>query len=191
MTQPDPEPDSIELLRRARGGDPRSLGVVLARFRPALLERIRWMMGPEARRVADSGDFLQGVFAAVLRDLDGRSPEDEEGLLRWMTAVARNDIRDSVRRRREEAFDSLSTLLAERGGTATPASHVAHQERLHRLAGALERLDEKLKTVLELRVFDDARFREIGERVGCDEAHARYLFNKALIAVSRLLPEDG
>jgi hypothetical protein len=64
------------------------------RHRAVLLERIRLMLGEDARRQADSIDFLQEVFVEVLAKIDSCDFRDERALLRWMTTVARNDIRD-------------------------------------------------------------------------------------------------
>ena len=185
---PAPEPTSIDLLRRASEGDAASFGVLYARFKPALLTRIRTMLGPETRRIADSEDFLNSVFLTLMRDLDGREQLGDEQLLRWMTAVARNNIRDGARRRHEQAFESLSTVLANESSSATPVSQAAHQERLHNLARVLEGLDERSREVLEMRFFEESSFAEIGARVGCSHVHARHLFYKALVTVGRRMP---
>ena len=76
---------------------------VHALCRDRLLSRIRLLMGPGARRQAESGDFLGDVLVATLRARPDLEPKPSEELLRWMTAVARNRIRVDVRKKRERA----------------------------------------------------------------------------------------
>ncbi|MFH0947294.1 MAG: sigma factor, partial [Planctomycetota bacterium] len=100
--------DSMELIRRAQESDQAALGELLERYGDRLLGRIRLMMGDRARRVADSMDFLNGMFVQVIQGLDRFEIRDEQAFLRWATQIARNNIRDGVRKKRETAFLTFS-----------------------------------------------------------------------------------
>lgn len=183
--------ESLELLRRIHAGDRAQVDRLLERYQARLLGRIRLMMGRPARRVAESADFLQGALIEAARDIDQARVANEAQLLRWMTEIARNNIRDAVRRRREHAFAEFSETLA--GSTTpdetlpSPASLAARRDEQHRLAEALERLPEDLHTVIELRHFEQMPFRHIGKRMGRSENAAQLLHSRALVRLGELL----
>jgi RNA polymerase sigma-70 factor (ECF subfamily) len=184
--------ESVDLIQRARAGDSGAFETLLARYSDRLLNRVRLMMGEEARREAESVDFLQATLLQVVRHFERAAVADERAFLRWLTSVARNRIRDSVRRRREVPFAELSrTLSTDRPSPqqASPPSQAASNEEVDRLAEALEELDPELRRAVELRDFDGLAFAAVGERLGCNEEHARWLHRKALVRLSaHMLP---
>ena len=67
---PPPFDQTVQLVRQAQAGDHAALSDLLKRYRGRLLARVRLMMGEQARRLAESQDFLQNVFAVAFQ---GRS----------------------------------------------------------------------------------------------------------------------
>jgi RNA polymerase sigma factor (sigma-70 family) len=142
------------------------------------------MLGPDARRHAESVDYVQGVFAKVLERLESAPFEDEDHVLRWMTAVARNDIRDHAGKRRVRAFESLSEsvdahALAD-SRTPSPVSQAERDDRATRLIECLERLSDDERAVIELRTFDGETFAAIGARLGWSDDRARLTHLRAM-----------
>jgi len=193
--QPPPSfAQSLELFRRARAGDARALEDLLARYSDRLLARVRLMMGEEARAQAESSDFLQQTLLEVVRDLDFDKLNDERAFLRWSTAIARNRIRDAVRKRREASFGALSRSLSgelPRGRQDDPAGLAARNEQAHRLAEAIEELEPRLRRAIELRDFEGQTLAEVGLALGCDEEHARWLHRKALLRLGSRLQREA
>jgi RNA polymerase sigma-70 factor, ECF subfamily len=184
--------ETLELIEQARAGDRDALHDLLVRYRERLLGRIRLMMGAEARRYADSQDFLQGAFVEVIAAFDRAELTSEPSLLRWMTSIARNNIRDSLRRRREQALEAFSASLDDRDGRASPVSEAALRERVDRLIELLERLDEREREVIELRDFEGLDYRAVGARLGLGASGARMLHTRALIRIGQMIgPRDG
>ena len=187
------------LLELARSGDAVALERLVERYRAELLDRIRLMLGEEARRQADSVDFLQGVFVEVLARVESGGFSDERGLLRWMTTVARNDIRDRGCRRRELAFASLSgsgsgslSLDAVRDlGGRSPATEAGLNEELLRMVEALERLAADHRRVIELRDLEELPFREVGRRMARSPEAAQLLHARAMLRLGRILGGAG
>lgn len=175
-----------DLWSRAQSGDEHAFGRLLEAYRPRLLDRIRLMMGAQARQAAESGDLVQDVFVELLRYRE-RAPDDERALLRWMTAIARNRIKDSLRRPREERIAALSDSLAEGSGRPTPSNHAERVEFGLQLAEALESLPQHYRAALELRSLEELSFRAVGERLGRSEEGARKLHTRALIALGNRL----
>ncbi len=183
---------TLVLLRRARDGDRPALESLLDRYADRLLARIRMMMGPEARRQAESGDFLHGVFIEILRDFGRSDVRDECAFLRWATGIARNNIRDAVRRRRERALTALSSgvirqNLREDDGAAPP-DHAARIEDLHRLAEAIETLRDDDRRIIELRDLEGLSYRQIAEQLGGgSEGAIQMRHARALARLTRFL----
>jgi len=196
---PMPDPPHIEtpeLLCRARAGDRDSLEQLIRRYRPELLTRIRLMMGDGARRAAESGDFLQGALVEVMEDLSRYELEDEAAFLRWATRIARNNIRDQVRRGREKALESFvsgSGLFrpADAAVEETPSHLVLHAEQQEILVEALAQLREEYQRVVELHWFEGLTFAEIGLRLDRSEEAARMLHARALVRLGDELKRNG
>ena len=179
------------LLQRARAGDRDACAALLARYTQPILERIRRMMGPEARSAAESGDFLQAALLEVLQESDDDLPEDEEAFLRWVTAIVRNDIRDEVRRIRARSLESVSRLTRHQDSTQTsPPSDCARDERVRRLSAALGRLSEEHRRVLELTDLDGLSLEEVGLRLEKSPDAVRMLRKRALLRLGQLLGEE-
>ncbi len=186
-----PVRESLDLLRRAREGDGSCVDELLRSYQEPLLARIRLMMGGRARAAAESSDFLQQTLLEVARGIQGMHVRNEEELLRWMTEVARNNIRDEVRRSREERFRSFTTtVLAESDeghASPSPSSIVERRDEQHRIAHCLERMRADFRQVLELRHFEDLGFPEIGRRMGRSSNAVQLLHAKALVRLGELL----
>ena len=178
-------------LARAREGDAGALGALVERFQEPLLARVRLMLGEEARRCAESVDFVQGAILDALRQGAPIPCDDERGLLRWMTAAARNDIRNAATRRREQALSSLSASLSlesipDRGTPSPPSAAELDEEHL-RLVEALEQLDQDQRRAIELRDLDGLSFAEVGRCMERSEAAAQMLHARALLRLGKAL----
>lgn len=183
--------ESMELARRATAGDSEAFHALLERFGGRLLDRIRLLMGPQARQAADSSDFLQGTFLEALKSYGGGDRlRDERSFLRWLTVIARNNIHDAVRRRRERAFDSFSTAIFQAGGKdrgAGPSSQAELDDQVHLLVESLQRLDEDHRRAIELRALEGLSFREVARNLGRSEDAARMLYHRSLTRLGEFL----
>ena len=187
--------DIASLVTSARAGDSAARGRLLERCRSPLLERIRFMMGEDARRAADSVDFVQSVLVEALQTVDDSLLVDERRLMRWLTAAARNNIRDAVRRRRERALASLtgsgSWSVEDPAQPPTPATQVEEGERLVRLAEMIEELTPEQRQVIELREFEQRTFGEIARELGGTDDRVRLVHAKALLRLGEMLTRQG
>ena len=185
------------LLRRARQGDREGMAELVQRSRRELLSRIRMMMGADARRRAESGDFLQSVLLEVVQDLERYDLSSEREFLRWATRVARNNIRDEIRRPREQMLESFVSgsgffeASSETGGGLDPVRHVSREEQRELLVEALLGLREADQEVIELRWFEELSFADVGRRMGRSEEAARRFHARALIRLGDELKRLG
>jgi RNA polymerase sigma factor (sigma-70 family) len=162
-------------------GNPIDTGAHLARsfvrLQHALLERIRGMLGAGVRQMAESTDFLQEVFVELCLSRQAADLSDES-LLRFLTAIARNNIRDVDRRRRCRAFQCLSDSICD--DAPRPADELSGLERIELLANGLMQLRKEHREVIELRDIQGLRFREIGQRLNRSEDASRKLHSRAV-----------
>lgn len=178
------------LLDRARAGDAGAQHTLVQRFSGQLLDRIRWMMGDPARRQAESGDFLQEAFLYFFRTLDRVEIENEQHFLRWLARVARNSIRDEVRRPHESALERLgcdSGLLLGNWSAETPSAQAQRAEVRERVADVLRALPQEYQRAIELRNLEQRSFAQIGALLNKSENAAQLLHTRAMARLGRLL----
>ena len=168
MNAPESFDATLDLVVRAQEGERLAFDQLLARYSDRLLTRVRLMMGDEARERAESADFLQELFVEVIEGFKRVSLKDEREFVRWATQIARNNIRDHVRRRRERAVDSFSTALLhqrQQSGAERPSQQAVRREEIDRLIEGLEGLPPDYQRVIELRDFEQLPFVEIARRM--------------------------
>jgi len=190
-----PSSIGLELIERARAGDPQARGELLARCQPRLLERIRFMLGEELRAHAESIDLAQSVMLAVLEQPNASLYADEARLLRWMTAAARNSIRDRARRARVRAVETLGDSTVGPGlvdaGSPGPSTAFVQLERAVVLAELVEALEPDERRVLELRELEGQTFAQIAAELGGTDDRVRLLHQRAILNLGRLCERRG
>lgn len=187
----DLDPKTLEILSRARQGDRTCVNVLYRRYGSQLRERIRRMMGTKAREVIESVDLLQELFLEVIRDLDRFEIRSEKAFLRWATVIARNNIRDRLRRRRESLMEDTQVSgpsWSENHEEATPSQRVSSLEEADGVRRAIERLPEDYRRVIELRDFRGMPYRQIADELGRQTENAvQMLHHRALARLTREL----
>ena len=131
-----------QLLRRAQGGDPVSLGMLLERHRARLYARATAMLG-----AGHAEDAVHDAFLVALRRIGDVRDPDAVGA--WLLAVVSNACRERLRR------TSRETLTADPPEAAleTAAREVDRAAQRDWIWTALERLSEPLRLVILLRHF--------------------------------------
>lgn len=187
---PSPEDDLPGLIERARAGDAEAGSELIARVREPLLQRVRWMMGPEARQLAESDDFLNATFAAALPALKRFEVRGADSFLRWLTAIARNQIRQELRRHREAALSALSSALGHGAQPGDPGETISVDTALT-LFEVFARLAADERRLVELRDLEGRTFVEIAALLSCSERQAQRLHARALMRLGRLFRGSG
>lgn len=179
------------LLAEAAAGSEEAMALLLSRIQAPLLARIRLMMGDAARRVAESGDFLGGLMLDLVESMRADKIPKDVDLVRWATQVARNNIRDSVRKRHEIRIAEFSSAIcAVRDpvdGAQLPEHGIEQAERVERMLDAMEKLSLDHRRVIELRDFDQLPYRDIARSFGHESENAAQLLHaRALARLSSL-----
>lgn len=163
-----------------------------------LLARVRSMLGPRARRAAESLDFAQDAWLELLQSPTERSGQDESDVLRRLCAIARNNARDAARRCVAPRLESL--LAAEVGAAqgaeacaadafaaeqTSPSSILGRDEELRLLVAKTQALAPELRQIVELRCLEGLTFPEIAARVSRNEDTVRKAYYRAVVQLSQ------
>lgn len=155
------EPD-IELLRAAQGGDRTAMHALLVPWNDVVFGFLLSLL----RHRADAEDAAQETFIRIVRGLPGYEHRGE--FRAWVFRIARNQAALTANRRRRVAVREIGTepeVLAL-------AAEVEHEngielaERAAEIRRAVAALPAVEREVVELRLDEDLKFREIAERIG-------------------------
>jgi RNA polymerase sigma-70 factor (ECF subfamily) len=162
-----PPPDAADgagaddrLVARFRAGDREAFDALVRRHQAALVRFVRRNAGDDAEDVA------QQAFVRAFEQLDGFA--GRSAFRTWLFRIGLNLALNQARgRRRQPLPPPVSIATTE----AVPAA------ALRALVGALP---HKQRLALELRLFDELSFREVGEVLGTSESAAKANFHHAL-----------
>lgn len=177
-----PHPDDAHLLEAAQQGDHGAFATFVRRH-----ERMVWgYLRARLPNAADAEDLCQEVF---LRLYSGKAVPREAGradLRAWLLGIARNVLREYVRktrRRREIAWTELCLELETDGDGDVHT----YEETLAHLPGCLQSLGPSARQAIDLYYHDDLSMRDIAERFKRSEGAVKLLVFRARQAVKRCL----
>jgi RNA polymerase sigma factor (sigma-70 family) len=125
-----------------------------------------------------SEDLVQNTF---LRILKYRHLFRGEGDFRaWMFHIARNVNNDHHRKNRIKATEELENWQERIGHQENRATEIVQFEEHQLLSMAMERLPEEKREVLLLSKFQEKKYSEIGEVLGCTEGAVKVKVFRAL-----------
>lgn len=109
----------------------------------------------------DAKDIIQDAFVKVWNNKEKMG--ELQNLEAWCMRVTRNLALDKIKSRKYRVTDDL-----ERAGEVPAAHQSPHQnaeksDLMRRVHGAIRRLPEKYRTILQLRDIDGLSYQEIGE----------------------------
>jgi RNA polymerase sigma-70 factor, ECF subfamily len=186
MAEADDTPDE-ELVKRAQGGDRAALDRLVRRHQRALFALcLRYV-----RDADEAADLVQRSFVRAM----GKIAElRDAGVFRsWILRIgahlALNHIRDHARFVADDG-DLQMGLSDERALSASDRLEAA--EAASALRAAVSALPTKQRMTLELRIYEDLPFRDIGVALGISEGAAKVNFHYAVRKLrGTFAPADG
>jgi len=188
MAESDETPDDV-LVKRAQGGDRAALDRLVRRHQRALFALcLRYV-----RDTDEAADLVQRSFVRAMGKL---SDLRDAGVFRsWLLRIgahlALNHIRDHARFVADDG--ELESFGDDRAGTPSAAlDRLEAAEQATALRAAVNGLPTKQRMTLELRIYEDLPFRDIGEALGISEGAAKVNFHYAVRKLrGTLSPADG
>lgn len=198
---PDPTPDhpqTVQLLARARSGDPEAYDQLFEHAAARLKLYLRVRLGKELRSKEESRDLLQETYLAAHQAFSRFEDRGPGSFVRWMCQIAENQIRTradyhGAKKRRSEGelarvSQVIDRLEAEETGVLTQAGR---SEQRTRLAEAITSLPTDERDVLLMRHFEGREIAEIAERMGTSPTSTRRLIGRATVQLGNLIGDVG
>ena len=197
-------PETVELLRKAHGGENAVLDELFSRHRERLRRMIELRMAQALRGRVDASDVIQDAFLEAsqrLGDFLEKRPMPFFLWLRFLTrqklfALHRHHVGTKARDpRREIPFDrgaypeATSEALAAKllGHLGTPSRELEAAETRLRLQDALNTLDPQEREILALRHFEQLSNAEAARELEITEAAASKRYMRALVRLRGIL----
>lgn len=181
--QSSPLPDEKRLVRQAMSGDSEAF----AQLYDAYVERVyRYVYF----RVSDDSlaeDLTSQVFLKAWEHLGGYKPGSSP-FLAWLYTIARNQVIDHYRTRKESV--PLEKAIALPSDGQSVGEQVEMRFELQALRDALQFLTEEQQQVLVLRFIAGMETREIAQMMKKAEGAVRALQMRALQALAKYLESE-
>ena len=187
--------DERELIVLCCRGDADAWDQLFARFYPVAGKFI-YQLSPHLV-AEDVEEICQDVFLAVIRNLS--SFQGHSSFQTWLYRVATNKTRDFIEKQRaakrgggEQPY-SLDAENPENGLKIDPPSRLPgpdgtlmNAERLALLHGALDRLDQPCREVIQLKYFGDLSYDQIGQELALNPKTVSSRLSKCLDKLEQL-----
>ena len=188
------QPSQQELIAQAVAGDRAALERLLLDCYQPLVDRMEPKMPAALRGVVAAEDIVQQTFAQVFRDIESFEVRDDATILSWMTSIAENRLRDTIRKHgrkkrggehrrvntrptESEPTKELIEMIAGRGHT--PSKSLARREAIQAINVALAGLPEDHRQAVQLRYFEYRSLEETAEIMNRTTGAVRGLLDRA------------
>ena len=162
------------LMIKVKDGDLPKLGLLFERYKKPLFGFFYGMNKDPAL----CEDLVQNVF---LRILKYRYLFRGEGDFKtWMFHIARNVNHDHFRKNKWKGKDGLDKWQDHLSNHENRQTEYQKDEELQLLSMALDKLPEEKREVILLSKYQDKKYREIGEILGCSEGAVKVKVFRAL-----------
>ena len=151
-----------EIIARVRAGDNGAFADLVRRHQ----DRVYGMALRATGKPEDAEDLAQEVFLSVFRGLEGFKGDAQ--FTTWLYRIAWNRCADWLRRNRKPGRRTTQLEAADdiADGRADPEGAVLGEEDRVRIRRALDGLDERYRSVVELSCIQGLSYAEVGTALG-------------------------
>jgi RNA polymerase sigma factor (sigma-70 family) len=161
-------------MNKVKDGDLDKLGLLFERYKKPLFG---FFYGIN-RDAALSEDLVQNVFIRVLKY---RTVFRGDGEFRtWVFHIARNVSHDHYRKKRVDARDSIDDWQDHLSADENRFTEYQKEEDMQLLSMALEKLPDDKREVLLLSKYQEKKYKEIAELLGCTETAVKVKVFRAM-----------
>lgn len=188
------------LLAEARAGSSDALGMLIQWRRTILESQIAGDFPCSLRSKVNASDIFQEAAVEAHRDFLSFLGASEGEFFAWLKAIVDHTLRDMVRyyegvqkrdiKREVRLGDGSGSTADERtlGEERNPELSAIRHEEDSALQKTIDQLCPDHRTVIDLRIFEDLHFKDVGARMGRSEGGARKLFDRAVRALKKRGP---
>lgn len=171
---------SVELLRRAQGGQGEALEQLIERYLPSFRRWARHRLPAWARGVMDTDDLVQETLLGTIQRLKDFEPRGDGALQAYLHTAMLNRVRDEMRRVQRRARP-ITLDSKQPDPRPSPLEVTVGQEAYERYLTALNALEEKDRQAIIARVELGQSWEEVADALGKPSRDA------ARVAVTRAL----
>lgn len=180
---------TVEILKRAQGGDRSAALILIERAAPAVRRWARGRLPQSARDDADTEDVVQDAVLRTLRGITHFQHRTVGGLQAYLRTVVINRIRDLIRASgRRGIAEGLEDV---HDSQPSPLEAAIMRENLERFLEALQRLKPADRQVIVWRVELGYTVDEIASRLGKSKAAAGMTVTRAMARLGKELNVDA
>lgn len=182
---------TVELIHRARDGDPAAVEAILQRCLPSLKRWAHGRLPAAARGHLDTGDLVQDAAINAMARLDTFEPRHVGAMQAYLRQSVINRIRDEMRRftRRPASVQIPEDFKSEE---PSPEEHAIHQQTYDRYRAAIDTLKPRERELVIARVEAQWSTPEIAEHFGFNTVDgARMAVNRAMQRLGTAMKEQN
>lgn len=162
------------LMLKVKEGDLDKLGLLFERYKKPLFGFFYGM----TRDSELSEDLIQNVFFRILKY---RYLFRGEGDFKtWMFHIARNVSHDHFKKNKAQHKEALENWENKLATDENRVTQFRQDDELQLLSMAMDRLPEDKREILLLSKFQEKKYKEIGEILGCSEGAVKVKVFRAL-----------
>ncbi|MHC4549634.1 MAG: sigma-70 family RNA polymerase sigma factor [Planctomycetota bacterium] len=186
-----------DLIRRAREGDEEAAKALVQRYEGQLQAAIRAGIGRDLRSRLSASDVFQATMFAALRELEHFEYHGEAAFTAWLNTIAERQLLMAARyhsaRKRDVGREQfVGTSPVHPDDQPSPSAAAVHGEMTALIRHTVVRLPTLERRVVELHSFEGHSFARVADELSLSgAARARYLFQRALKAMGRMLDDLG
>jgi len=169
----------FDLVRKIRQGDMEAFEELIRRYQKPIYSLAKRFV----KNHYDADDLAQRVFLNAFRKI--KDFRGESSLKTWLYSIAINLCRSHLRAQGKVIMKEAGSVLLYQ--ESTTLQHLIDQEARQSLEEAIEKLPEKQRLTLILRVYQELPFKEIGEIMSCSEGAAKVNFHHAINNLKKLV----
>jgi len=194
--------ETADLVKRAQSGDHDAILALFALYEKRVISEVRHKMGIRLRTQMESVDLVQSLWGEVVKDIRDFEYQGPNSFLHWLNTCLLNKIRakgryykaekrnlGKVRPIRTEGDPSSGALLPP-ALDPTPSQEAISREEQERFSRLLKELPALHREVLKMRLKDQLKFDEIGQRIGKSSEATRKICGKGLAALKKLFERE-
>ncbi len=166
--QKDAKKRDYELINRIKNGDDQAFEELMKIYHKPVFYTIKRLVGNEQ----DAEDLTLEVFAKIFFNIDMFTPYSSFST--WLLRVASNYAIDFLRKKRMESVSLIVDNEEEDGKSLiktlstedlNPEENIIKEQNEEQIRMLLDKLPEDVKKILEMRYFENMRYKEISQQL--------------------------
>ncbi|MDE6845603.1 MAG: RNA polymerase sigma factor [Lachnospiraceae bacterium] len=163
-----------ELIRKVHNGSKEALNMIADRYYDEIYRFCLYLTGQET----DSYDIAQEVFLRFIKYVDSYEYRNLKG---YLLIIARNLCRDYFHHKKETCCIEDNSYMG------------AEDEKLNSLENrmvlwqALQQIPVKQREIIILRIYEELRFHEIAEILGCNQSTVKSRFRLGIKSLRKIM----